>query len=59
VKRRDLIRLIAEQGAVFVREGGAHTVYQNPRTKQVIAVPRHAEIHEGTARQILRDASKS
>jgi predicted RNA binding protein YcfA (HicA-like mRNA interferase family) len=58
VKRRELVRRLAELGAVFVREGGGHTIYQNPRTQDTIAVPRHAEIAEILAKKILRDASR-
>lgn len=57
MKRRDLVRRLAELGAIFVREGGGHTIYQNPRTLDTIAVPRHTEIAEGLAKKILRDAS--
>jgi predicted RNA binding protein YcfA (HicA-like mRNA interferase family) len=58
VKRRDLVRQIVVLGAVLVREGAAHTIYQNPRTGQLIPVPRHAEINEALARKIVRDARK-
>jgi len=56
VKRKDLIRQLAALGAELVREGASHTVYRNPRTGRNIPVPRHAEIAEGLARKILRDA---
>jgi hypothetical protein len=45
-------------GAVFVREGAGHSIYQNPRTQVLIPVPRHAEVNENLARKILRDAAK-
>jgi predicted RNA binding protein YcfA (HicA-like mRNA interferase family) len=56
VKRRKLLQEMETLGAVFVREGGAHSLYRNPRTGRIIAVPRHAEINELTARSILREA---
>jgi mRNA interferase HicA len=56
MKRVDLIRAITALGAVFEREGSEHTLYRNPRTGRPIAVPRHREVAEGTARKILRDA---
>ena len=56
MKRRDLLREIAALGAVFVHEGGRHSIYRNPRTGQLIPVPRHVEIAEGLARKIMRDA---
>jgi mRNA interferase HicA len=33
MKRRDLIKKIEEGGAVFIRHGGKHDWYQNPKTK--------------------------
>lgn len=56
MKRTDLIRRITDLGAVWLREGGSHTLYKNPRTGLHIAVPRHAEINDHTARSIIRDA---
>ena len=56
MKRRSLIRTILECGAVFVREGGAHTIYTNPRTDEALVVPRHAEVSEQLARRLIREA---
>ena len=39
-------------GCVFIRHGGKHDWYQNPRTKVSQAVPRHREIKEQLARHI-------
>jgi mRNA interferase HicA len=58
VKRKDLVRRIITAGAVLEREGGEHTIYRNPRTGQLVPVPRHAEINEITAKKIVRDASR-
>jgi predicted RNA binding protein YcfA (HicA-like mRNA interferase family) len=57
VKRRDLIRKIEEAGAVFIRHGGKHDWYQNPKTKVAQPVPRHTEINEMLARSIVRKLS--
>ena len=37
MKRKDLIRRIEDEGAVFEQEGKKHTHYRNPRTKKLIA----------------------
>ena len=58
MKRTDLIRRIEELGAVFVREGSAHAMYENPRTRKRFSVPRHREVNEYTARGIIRDAAE-
>ncbi len=57
MKRRDLIRQIEEAGAVFIRHGGKHDWYQNPRTKVAQPVPRHTEINEMLAKSIIRKLS--
>jgi mRNA interferase HicA len=58
LKRKDLIRRIEELGVLFVRQGGGHAIYENPFTKDTIAVPRHAEVNEHTAKSIIRKASE-
>lgn len=57
MKRRDLIRKIEETGAVFIRHGGKHDWYQNPKTKMSQPVPRHTEINEHLAKSILKKLS--
>lgn len=54
MKRRDLIRKIEADGAVFVRHGARHDWYQNPRTKISQPVPRHSEINEYLAKSIIK-----
>jgi mRNA interferase HicA len=54
VKRRDLIKVLEEMDCVFIRHGGKHDWYQNPRTKVSQAVPRHREIKEILAKRIIR-----
>jgi len=54
MKRVELIRAIEELGCSLIRHGGKHDWYQNPITKISQAVPRHREINENLARNILR-----
>jgi predicted RNA binding protein YcfA (HicA-like mRNA interferase family) len=54
VKRRDLERLLAENGCVKVRDKGKHTIWENSHG-DTAAVPRHTEINKYTARGICRD----
>jgi mRNA interferase HicA len=54
VKRRDLIKKLEEMGCVFIRHGGKHDWYQNPRTKVSQAIPRHREIKDILAKQIIK-----
>jgi len=54
MKRTELIRHIEKHGCKFVREGGNHTIYINPRTNRRSTIPRHRELEEFTARAICR-----
>ncbi len=54
MKRRDLIAEIEKKGCVFIRHGGKHDWYQNPKTKISQPVPRHREIKEQMAKHILK-----
>jgi len=54
VKRRELIKKLEEMGCIFIRHGGRHDWYQNPRTKVCQPVPRHKEINDNLAKHILK-----
>lgn len=57
MKRIDLIRKIEQAGGELVRHGGKHDWYRNPASGVSQAVPRHREINERLARNILRQLS--
>ena len=54
MKRNDLIRKLEESGCVFIRHGGKHDWYRNPKTGVSQPVPRHREIKEFLAAHIIR-----
>jgi mRNA interferase HicA len=54
MKRRDLLNHLQQYGCRLVREGGSHSIWENPVTKQRTAVPRHREIPEFTATRICK-----
>ena len=54
MKRSDLIRKLEQAGCILVRHGGNHGRYRNPKTGSSRPVPRHPEISEFLARQILK-----
>jgi predicted RNA binding protein YcfA (HicA-like mRNA interferase family) len=58
VKRRDLIRKVEELGCSLIRHGGKHDWFQNSETKVCQPIPRHREINEHLARNILRKLSR-
>ena len=54
MKRLDLIRTIERLGCVLIRSKGKHDWYQNSATGVAQPVPRHREIKEHLAKQIIR-----
>jgi len=54
LKRIDLIRELEKNGCVFIRHGGKHDWYQNPKTKVVQPIPRHREINANLAKNIIK-----
>ena len=57
MKRLDLLRRLQAHGCTLKREGGSHSLWRNPRTGEMQAVPRHSEIGESLARKICRKLS--
>lgn len=56
--RRDaLLRHLRKHGCVLKREGGAHSLWMNPQTGEVEAVPGHIEIPNSLARKICQGLS--
>jgi mRNA interferase HicA len=54
MKRRDLERRLRLGGCYLKREGGSHSLWINPKTGIVEAIPRHSEIKEPLAKKILK-----
>lgn len=54
MKRKELIKKIEMVGCIFIRHGGKHDWYQNPRTKVSQPIPRHIEIKDHLANHILK-----
>ena len=57
MKRSSLLRHLRKHGCYLKREGGAHSLWINPRTGAVEAVPRHTEISNQLAKKICRNLS--
>ncbi|MCL2503403.1 MAG: type II toxin-antitoxin system HicA family toxin [Coriobacteriia bacterium] len=53
MKKRDLIKKLRQGECQKIRDDGKHESWTNG--KIIVAVPRHNEIKEGTAKQILKD----
>ncbi|MBI4652098.1 type II toxin-antitoxin system HicA family toxin [Candidatus Desantisbacteria bacterium] len=54
MKRKDLIKQLENIGCNFIRHGGRHDWYQNPKTKIAQPIPRHNEINENLAKHIMK-----
>jgi len=57
MKRTALLRHLRKHGCVLKREGRSHSLWMNPETGEVEAVPRHVEIPNKLARKICRGLS--
>ena len=55
MKRADLVRKLRIAGCYLKREGKSHSLWINPRTGVIEAVPRHTEIKEPLASKILKN----
>ncbi|MBA3313008.1 MAG: type II toxin-antitoxin system HicA family toxin [Planctomycetota bacterium] len=54
MKRSALLKHLRRHGCILKREGGSHSLWTNPQTGQVEAVPRHVEIPNLLAKKICR-----
>jgi mRNA interferase HicA len=54
MKRRQLEKRLRIAGCFLKREGSSHSLWINPKTGIIEAVPRHTEIKEPLARKILK-----
>jgi len=55
VKRKELEKRLRLAGCRLKREGRSHSLWINPKTGAVEAIPRHTEIKEPLAKKILRN----
>jgi len=57
MKKRDLIKILEVLGCNFVRHGGKHDWYKNPKTGAQHPIPRHTEINENLEKSIIKKMS--
>ena len=55
MKRNEFIRILAENGIFFFRNGSKHDVYKHSVTGKKTTVPRHGEIDNILAKKILNE----
>jgi len=54
MKRNALLKHLRKHGCILKREGSAHSLWLNPNSGEVEAVPRHTEIPNRLAQKICR-----
>jgi len=54
MKREALLSHLTDTGCRLEREGASHSIWKNPSTGEIQAVPRHREVKKFTARSICR-----
>lgn len=57
MKRQALLKHLRRHGCYLKREGAAHSLWTNPRTGHVEAIPRHTEIADRLAQKICKALS--
>lgn len=57
MKRSSLLKQLRRNGCYLKREGRSHSLWCNPKTGHVEAVPRHTEIPDKLAKKIIRSLS--
>ena len=57
MKRNDLIRIITQNGAVFLRNGSNHDIYM--KNNITLVIPRHSDIPEPLAKSIIRKSQQN
>ena len=57
MKRQALLKHLRQYGCYLKREGRSHSLWCNPQTGHVEAIPRHTEIPNKLAKKICRSLS--
>ncbi|HUU01568.1 MAG TPA: type II toxin-antitoxin system HicA family toxin [Myxococcota bacterium] len=57
MKRNALLKHLRRNGCFLKREGSSHSLWCNPHTGWIEAVPRHTEISNRLARKICNNLS--
>jgi predicted RNA binding protein YcfA (HicA-like mRNA interferase family) len=55
VKRKYLIKKIADAGCILLRHDKCHDFYKNPKTGKKQSIPGHSEINENLAKHIIKE----
>jgi len=56
MKRREIIKMLEDNGFILKRNGANHDIYWNSLTKKTVPVGRHREIDDDLAKEIFKEA---
>jgi mRNA interferase HicA len=59
MKRKELEKKLRKVGCYLKREGASHSLWINPQTGVIEAIPRHKEIKEVLAQKILKSLNSN
>ena len=54
MKKRELIRILEEEGYSMRRKKGNHIVFERMSDRSQVYIPKHLEISIGVAREVLK-----
>ncbi|MBK7809624.1 MAG: type II toxin-antitoxin system HicA family toxin [Saprospiraceae bacterium] len=54
MKRKDLLKILINNGCILLRNGSKYDIYHNPKKGTTQPVPRHNEINEILAKRSLK-----
>lgn len=57
MKRTWFLKHLRKHGCCLKREGRSHSLWENPQSGQMQAVPRHSEVPDSLAQRICRGLS--
>ena len=57
MKRQALLKHLRKHGCYLKREGSLHSLWCNPQTGHIEAIPRHTEIPNKLSKKICRELS--
>jgi mRNA interferase HicA len=57
MKRVEFIKILTANNVVFFRSGSKHDIFRQITTGKKVAVPRHGEIDNILAKEILKELS--
>jgi len=55
MKTKDFIKFLNQHNCFLIREGSAHSIFQNQENKKISSVPRHKEVKNNLVKKICKD----